>query len=115
MNLQAIAETTIELYSHTRNAFAAKYGPNAELAEIIPVFERAHHHMLTLIINESKTGKTGVQRQTHGQPRRQASQQRQPKPKSDVCCSECGRPLTVGEKQYCEDNDSEYICYQCSH
>jgi len=115
MNLQAIAEATVELYSHTRNAFAAKYGPNAELAEIMPVFERAHHHMLTLLINESKFGKTSGQRQTQGQPRRQAPQQRQPKPKSEVYCSDCGRPLTVGEKNYCDDNGSPYVCYQCSH
>jgi len=115
MNLQAIAEATVELYSHVRNAFAAKYGPNADLAEIMPVFEQAHHHMITLIINESKSGKTGGQRQTRGQPRRQAPQQNRPKPLSDVICQSCGRQLTVGEKQYCNDNGSEYLCYQCSH
>ena len=115
MNLQAIAETTLELYSHVRNAYAAKYGPNGDLAEIMPLFERAHHHMLTLLINESKQPKTGSGRQLHQAAQRQGPRQNSPKPKSDAVCNSCGRELTVGEKKYCDDNDSEYICYQCSH
>jgi len=115
MNLQAIGETTLELYSHIRNAYAAKYGPNGDLAEIMPLFERAHHHMLTLLINESKQPKTGGGGQLHQAAQRQGQRQNSPKPKSDAVCNSCGRELTVGEKKYCDDNDSEYICYQCSH
>ena len=115
MNLQAIGETTLELYSHVRNAYAAKYGPNGDLAEIMPLFERAHHHMLTLLINESKYPKTGAERQPRPQHGGQSSRQNSPKPKSDAVCNSCGRELTVGEKKYCDDNDTEYMCYQCSH
>jgi len=115
MNLQAIGETALELYSHIRNAYAAKYGPEGDLAEIMPLFERAHHHMLTLLISESKQPKTGGNRQSGQQAQRPPRRQNQPKPKSDVVCSSCGRPLTIGEKQFCDDNGSEYLCYQCSH
>ena len=115
MNLQAIAEATLELYSHVRNAYAAKYGPNGDLAEIMPLFERAHHHYLTNLINEVKHPKTGDQRQTGQQGGRQTQRQNRPKPKSGVYCSSCNRELTVGEKTFCDNNDSEYLCYQCSH
>ena len=115
MNLQAIGETTLELYSHVRNAYAAKYGPNGDLAEIMPLFERAHHHMLTLLINESKQPKTGSGRQSQQVANRPLGRQNSPKPRSNAECSRCGRALTVGEKQYCDDNDTEYMCYQCSH
>ena len=115
MNLQAIAEVTLELYSHVRNAYAAKYGPNGDLAEIMPLFERAHHHYLTNLINEVKHPKTGSGRQPRPQHGGQSSRQNSPKPKSGVYCSSCSRELTVGEKQYCDDNDTEYMCYQCSH
>ena len=115
MNLQAIGETTLELYNHISNAYAAKYGPDGPLEEIMLIFDRAHHHYITNLIEEGKHPKTGAQRQTGQQTQRQGQRQNQPKPKSGVYCSSCSRELTVGEKKYCDDNDSEYICYQCSH
>jgi len=45
---------------------------------------------------------------------KEARQQREAKPKSDVSCKYCNRPLTVKEKEYCDTHDSAYICYQCS-
>ena len=115
MNLQAIAETTMELYSHVRNAYAAKYGPDGPLEEIMLIFDRAHHHYITNLIEEGKHPKTGSGRQTGQQEGRQATRQTSQKPRSNVECSGCGRALTVGEKKYCDDNGSEYLCYQCSH
>jgi len=115
MNLQAIAETTVELYGHVRFAYIAKYGPKNVEKEIMPIFERAHHHYLTNLINDIKHPKTGGGGQLHQAAQRQGQRQNQPKPKSGVYCSSCGRELTVGEKKYCNDNDFEYICYHCRH
>ncbi|MEA3222369.1 MAG: hypothetical protein U9P49_04290 [Thermodesulfobacteriota bacterium] len=115
MDLQAIAETTTTLYKHCRDDLVLKYGPNVTEETTLKIFERAHHHYLTNIINQAKQPKAGGGRQTQQQPRRQGGHQNVPKPKSGVYCSGCGRELTIGEKAFCDNNQSDYMCYQCSH
>jgi len=100
MDQNALAEQMWSLYLSCKQAGKRFLGEEPSEAQIGLIFTRADHH----IISDNIQKKLSAGQKPSSE-----------KPKSDTNCRDCGRPLTVGEKKYCDDNDTSYKCYQCSH
>jgi len=108
MDPHACAETAVEIWITINDKLIARRQEEISTEERIAVYENAVDIYQTGLINEAKNRNYGghdssTQKETHG------------KPLSDAVCRDCGRTLTVGEKKYCDDTKSPYLCYKCSH
>lgn len=100
MDLQAIAETTVEMWVLIDAKLKARQQENLDTEIKATMLKEAMSLYMTHLINEKKYG---------AKPPADA-------PKDDEHCSKCGREFTAGELGFLEGKTGkDRVCYHCSH
>lgn len=95
MDLQAIAEAAVELYSDCDSAYIKKMGNPPKESVLAVIFDRAHHHYITTLI--------GKQRSSGGGPKEAAGDDL-PSDKQIALIDKMGGPWkTIETKQEAHD------------
>ena len=99
MTSDEIVDAQLAIYELVVKRYKAKFNQDPPLTVAVVLYEQTNDWLLS----EKITRDRAVAREEHPA-----------KPLSDEKCRDCGRTLTVGEKEFCVKNDKPYRCYQCS-
>lgn len=99
MTSDEIIDAQLALYAAIVKAYKTKFGQDPAVSIAGIIYEQTNDWLLSEKISRDRAA---------------AREEHESKPLSDQKCRDCGRVLTVGEKEFCDKNDKPYRCYQCS-
>jgi len=99
MDLQAIAETTVEMWVLIDAKLKARSQENLEPEVKAMMLDKAMSLYMTHIIHKAKSSESSKKEEDKD---------------TEGYCNRCGRRLTDKERDWIKDHDSKEICYHCT-